>query len=288
MKKIAILILMIWSVTAMSQEKLEIVGKVKITEMDPSNSDSVVVWNSDGTLSMREAKDLVSGLLLQFGIGIGPTGISGLLNAGFTVSEILDAGATPLELWKGGVKVDSIYGRSYAGGLIFYLDTLNIHLNFEGMVAAPYGWYDGGVDPQLEWGCVGTDLPGLENVTSGPAGPGAEIGDGSTNTTAILSAGNCPAAAAALACRTYMGGAHDDWFLPSAKELDAMYLNLTTKGLGGFSNSYYWSSTEMDNESVWYQDFPDGNQSNDRWLECMCVVIQNKNLEILFQKYIAL
>ena len=34
------------------------------------------------------------------------------------------------------------------------------------------------------------------------------------------------------------------WFLPSSDELDLMYRNLKEKGLGGFSDNWYWSSTQ--------------------------------------------
>ena len=34
------------------------------------------------------------------------------------------------------------------------------------------------------------------------------------------------------------------WRLPSRDELSFMYLNLKQKGLGGFGNDTYWSSTE--------------------------------------------
>jgi lysophospholipase L1-like esterase len=61
-------------------------------------------------------------------------------------------------------------------------------------------------------------------------------------------------------CIQYRAGGASDWFLPSKDELDLMYKNLKAKGLGGFSNSWYWSSSERDNESAWYQRFSDGDQ----------------------------
>ena len=52
---------------------------------------------------------------------------------------------------------------------------------------------------------------------------------------------------AADACADYVvtknGVNYDDWFLPSINELTLMYSELHTKGLGGFLNAQYYSST---------------------------------------------
>ena len=87
------------------------------------------------------------------------------------------------------------------------------------------------VATSVEWGCYGTDLPNVPNVTSDPPiGLGAEIGDGFNNTNDILQ--DCPTAPAALAARSL--GAQ--WFLPSAKELNQMYINKTTlEAVSGFT-----------------------------------------------------
>ncbi|ARV07156.1 hypothetical protein BTO04_10860 [Polaribacter sp. SA4-10] len=112
----------------------------------------------------------------------------------------------------------------------------------------------------VEWGCYGQDLPNVPNVSSNPPiGLGAEIGDGVSNTNAILN--DCPTAPAALAARSL--GAQ--WFLPSVKDLNQMYINKTTlEGVSGFSafSNYYWSSTEYDTNSAWIQNFSAGNQAN--------------------------
>ncbi len=58
------------------------------------------------------------------------------------------------------------------------------------------------------------------------------------------------------------------WYLPSKDELEIIYLNKTainaaSKAKGGSplnSNSFYWSSTEYDEESAWAQNFLDGKQ----------------------------
>ena len=132
------------------------------------------------------------------------------------------------------------------GGVVFWLDSTGQH----GLVVA---FSD--VEIYIEWGCVGPDLPNVSNVASDPPiGHGAEIGDGFNNTNDILQ--DCPSAPAALAARSL--GAQ--WFLPSAKELNQMYINKTTlEAVSGFTpfRDTYWSSTEFDGISAWYQKFND-------------------------------
>ena len=56
-----------------------------------------------------------------------------------------------------------------------------------------------------------------------------------------------------------------DWFLPSSYELDLMYKNLKEKGLGGFSDNWYWSSTQStdsDHKSAEAQSFKNGYQTS--------------------------
>ena len=138
------------------------------------------------------------------------------------------------------------------GGVVFWLDSTGQH----GLVVALSD-----VATSVEWGCYGEDLPNVPNVPGGgskPVGSGAEIGDGFNNTYDILQ--DCPTAPAALAARSL--GAQ--WFLPSAKELNQMYINKTTleavSGFTAFATSYYWSSTESVNFYAWAQNLTDGSQ----------------------------
>ena len=139
------------------------------------------------------------------------------------------------------------------GGVVFWLDSTGQH----GLVVA---FSD--VATSAEWGCYGTDLPNVPNVPDNgvPVGLGAEIGDGFNNTNDILN--DCPTAPAALAARSL--GAQ--WFLPSAKELNQMYINKddleAVDGFTAFSSSTYWSSTEYDYLNAWFQYFSGGFQSN--------------------------
>ena len=150
-------------------------------------------------------------------------------------------------------------GDTYQGGVVFYIleegDTGYVLGETHGLVAAMSDY-----PTSVEWGCYGQDLPNVPNVTSyPPSGVGAEIGDGFNNTNDILN--DCPTAPAAVAARSL--GAQ--WFLPSAKELNQMYLKKeileAVSGFTAFSN-YYWSSTELDGNNAWRQNFTNGNQSN--------------------------
>ena len=117
------------------------------------------------------------------------------------------------------------------------------------------------VATSVEWGCLSTDLLNVSNVPYNggfPTGSGAEIGDGFNNTNNILK--DCSTAPAALAARSY----GPDWFLPSAKELNQMYVNKTTlEGVSGFTafSEWYWSSTEYDGDFAWPQLFGNGYQT---------------------------
>jgi hypothetical protein len=146
------------------------------------------------------------------------------------------------------------------GGAVFWVDSTGQH----GLVAAFSDaaiWTNG-----VDWGCYDTDLPNVSNVTAfnggNPAGEGAEIGDGFNNTNDILT--DCDTAPAALAARSL--GAQ--WFLPSAKELNQMYINKTTlEAVPGFiafstnGNHWYWSSSEIGTANAWRQRFSDGTQN---------------------------
>jgi TolB-like protein len=61
----------------------------------------------------------------------------------------------------------------------------------------------------------------------------------------------------------YQGGGFTDWHLPTRVELDLMYKNLKLKGLGGFSSSWHWSSSQSDRDKVWRRSF--GTGQDDRY-----------------------
>jgi hypothetical protein len=55
-------------------------------------------------------------------------------------------------------------------------------------------------------------------------------------------------------------GEFNDWFLPSKDELDLMYQKLKRNEIGGFSDDWYWSSSEYDIANACYQLFGKNRQ----------------------------
>jgi hypothetical protein len=126
-----------------------------------------------------------------------------------------------------------------AGGWIFY-DKGKVSDGWRYLEAAP-------VDQSKEavWGCYEISIPDAQ---------GKAIGTGKSNTQAIVK--SCSEAnIAAKICTAYRGGEKSDWFLPSKDELNLMFLNLHKAGIGGFSDFYYWSSSEYSAAEAWNQTF---------------------------------
>jgi hypothetical protein len=104
----------------------------------------------------------------------------------------------------------------------------------------------------LEWGCSATSIANAQS---------AAIGKGLFNTAAIvnfhdnlnnyyLNPAICNGAnngtVAAKNAILHQFGSMNEWFLPSAEELNLVYTNLYLHGLGNFTAAQYWTSTEVD------------------------------------------
>lgn len=143
-----------------------------------------------------------------------------------------------------------------AGGLVFYdkgfysdgwryLESSTIDLGF------------------VEWGCANTSIQSTFDLI----GKGfynsvktANFHDNLVNyysNPAVCNAANNGTVAAKTAV-TYTVNNYKDWYLPSEKELEKMYVNLKLQNIGNFSNNKYWSSTENNANTVKVIDFSSG------------------------------
>lgn len=135
------------------------------------------------------------------------------------------------------------------GGIVFY-DAGSTQPWGRYLEAAPSGWNGGTADPLAEWGCRGTSIPGAKFTG---------MGTGQGNTNAIIA--GCPTSgiAAQLADAMTLGG-QSDWFLPSIYEIYELSLvNQNNLESGGFTASFYWSSSEKGPINAWEWNFNDGS-----------------------------
>ena len=137
-----------------------------------------------------------------------------------------------------------------AGGIVFY-DKGVVTNDWRYMEAAPND-----IGP-AQWGAYRTEVGGTNTA----------VGTGRANTQRIVPVLNRAGEdGAALLCSSLNINGHTGWFLPSKDELDLMYVNLKVKGLGGFDNGLYWSSSEgrgtwaSPANNAWTQNFINGSQ----------------------------
>lgn len=137
------------------------------------------------------------------------------------VEYLLDEGYTPCQIARLGIPYDSLYGKFYQGGMIFYVDTVNCF----GMVA---------------------DTADLDSAIFGGTWSyitATGVRTGQANTTYIVN-NSGTLATAAKACDDLQANGYSDWFLPSEDAWNALAFNLAAQGMGNFQAARYWSSTE--------------------------------------------
>jgi len=128
--------------------------------------------------------------------------------------------------------MEYVVGMEAEGGIVFYVDSSGQH----GLVAAKrdLGKY--------EWGCYEESVDGAD---------GRFIGTGYQNTLDIVN-NRCRSdygnflSAAAMVYYKHIDG-YDDWYLPSSGELKEMFKtigNSAENNIGGFDDTWYWSSTK--------------------------------------------
>lgn len=154
-------------------------------------------------------------------------------------------------------------GDSYEGGIIAYIfedgDTGYVEGAVHGLIAATT---DQNAGAGIAWATAAYDDVPVPRVATPATGTG--IGTGSDNTDMIIAQHNASSVDLSLyaagVARSYEGGGHTDWFLPSKDELNKLYDNRVA--IGGFSDISYWSSSESSASYAWFQYFLNGIQNN--------------------------
>ena len=201
---------------------------------------------------------IVGALLLLVGAGVGGTLFfkqkaekdAKLEQERIEMEKQKKAAAEQAKLAAEQAKEDSIrmtkigLGKIFEGGIIFYIDETKKH----GLIMA-----QGDVTPnKISW--------------SEKAGAYYNhVLDGRKNTDIIVKKvgdGNYPA----KLCYDFEYGVFKDWYLPSQDELDLMWEYKIESDKNskmkrpGFSQDYYWSSTEINDKDVYYRSFFNGKQ----------------------------
>jgi len=134
-------------------------------------------------------------------------------------------------------------GEAFGGGIVFYVDSAGKH----GLIAFPIDFEEAGV-----WS--------YNDTVTGARGTG--LGKGFLNTAKIVRVIGAPADTtedyAALEVATFIANGYQDWYLPSKDELNELYKQKDV--VGGFRPFAYWSSTEADASTAWFENFSSGTQ----------------------------
>jgi uncharacterized repeat protein (TIGR02543 family) len=163
---------------------------------------------------------------------------------------------------------------AYANGASYTIGAGNVTLYAKWTIIAIGDSYQGGKVAYIlqagDPGYVAGQIQGLIAATtdqgmgawhgsnSGTTGATATaIGAGQANTNAIIALYGAESNPAKL-CDDYSNGGYSDWYLPSKDELNPLYINRVA--IGNFTINSYWSSSENNNTSAWYQNFYNGNQ----------------------------
>ena len=220
-------------------------GTITNGNIDQWNSALTEEADADPENELQELSMNGDTLFISDGNYIVIPGISGLVEENTepaNVQERLNAGETPFEIYSSdNTLLDSLWGKQYGGGLIFYMDTDT----GEGMVCAEEDqstfqyWYN----------CIFV-ITGATDQS---------IGSGPANTATIIDVQGI-GTYAARTCDNLVLNGFEDWYLPSKDELFQMFIVLGMNDLGNFAAEAYHSSSEDDTNNAWVCHFSNGAQ----------------------------
>ena len=225
------------------------------------------------TKTLFGPKDLTT----SWPLGVSMVGAAGAQGLGGATGATGAAGSNAtLTCAQGGTCVVGNTGPG--GGIVFYVQTATAAAPWRYLEAAPNTWSGGNADPAIAWCSVtNNEVPNLLTGTTEEVTTATAIGAGFNNTRKMLLGCTFGAANAAA---SYNGGGKSDWHLPSKDELNqlckwargqAWTSNNTlcdstgvinTGSAAGFVEGNYWSSSEGNAFSAWFQRFDDGYRSN--------------------------
>jgi hypothetical protein len=149
-------------------------------------------------------------------------------------------------------------GDSFQGGIVAYI----FQSGDPGYIS---GECHGFIISSADLGCSYSWVTGsyvLIGTTS------SSIGEAINNTNEIYAIQGSSITYAARACYEYSSGGYSDWGLPTASELDKIYLNKTAIGIGSL---IYWSSSEFDIDEAHNLRMSDGTERNRNKYGTACV-----------------
>ena len=176
--------------------------------------------------------------------------ISLLIESGFHLEERSDNQTECSYFVRKGKQIGMAIGAvGPGGGLIFWVND-DLENDLIALEVAPSGWHLGNEsDPTIVWGTSDDfALPKMEK----------SVGSGLRNSELIDESDFiCPAL---WQIDLVSIGDFEDWHLPSVDELQLIYENIHSLGLGSLTGEQYWSSTPVFSPFVYSIIFSDGEQ----------------------------
>ena len=139
-------------------------------------------------------------------------------------------------------------GQSYKGGIITYIlqsgdPGYDANVN-HGLITSTIEVSSGAI-----WGCSGTNISGCLNG----------LGTGAVNSQHILTACTTSGIAAKVITDVFPLNGYSDWYLPSRDELRTLSLIRPYLPEVNFNNVFYWSSSQVFDDSAWSEYFTPGS-----------------------------